>query len=443
MSEEKIYDVVIIGAGPAGMTAAVYTSRANLSTLMLERGIPGGQMANTEDVENYPGYESILGPDLSNKMFEHAKKFGAEYAYGDVKEVIDGKEYKTIIAGKKEYKARAIIVASGAEYKKIGVPGETELGGRGVSYCAVCDGAFFKGKELIVIGGGDSAVEEGVFLTRFASKVTIVHRRDTLRAQKILQDRAFQNEKVDFIWNHTIKEINEASGKVGSVTLVDVNSGEEKEVKTDGVFVYIGMLPLSKPFVELGITNENGYLETNERMETKIPGIFAAGDVREKMLRQIVTATGDGSIAAQSAQHYVEELLEELKTVSDCCAQWHRDDLRRWQRLQPQQPGCHRRPRLFRSGHRAELDHRRRVAEEPGPGQRQPVHHEYVLFALRLHREFLRLGAGHKDFQLDHRRHQRRQPHHRLQKLQRHLNGRAPRRRFHGGADGTLPVHER
>ncbi|WP_264448408.1 thioredoxin-disulfide reductase [Bacillus cereus] len=317
MSEEKIYDVIIIGAGPAGMTAAVYTSRANLSTLMLERGIPGGQMANTEDVENYPGYESILGPDLSNKMFEHAKKFGAEYAYGDVKEIIDGKEYKTIIAGKKEYKTRAIIVASGAEYKKIGVPGEAELGGRGVSYCAVCDGAFFKDKELVVIGGGDSAVEEGVFLTRFASKVTIVHRRDTLRAQKILQDRAFQNEKVDFIWNHTIKEINDANGKVGSVTLVDVNSGEEQEVKTDGVFVYIGMLPLSKPFVELGITNENGYVETNERMETKVPGIFAAGDVREKMLRQIVTATGDGSIAAQSAQHYVEELLEGLKTVTE------------------------------------------------------------------------------------------------------------------------------
>ncbi|EJR48811.1 MULTISPECIES: thioredoxin-disulfide reductase [Bacillus] len=317
MSEEKIYDVIIIGAGPAGMTAAVYTSRANLSTLMLERGIPGGQMANTEDVENYPGYESILGPDLSNKMFEHAKKFGAEYAYGDVKEVIDGKEYKTIVAGKKEYKARAIIVASGAEYKKIGVPGEKELGGRGVSYCAVCDGAFFKGKELVVIGGGDSAVEEGVYLTRFASKVTIVHRRDTLRAQKILQDRAFQNEKVDFIWNHTIKEINDTNGKVGSVTLVDVNSGEEQEVKTDGVFVYIGMLPLSKPFVELGITNENGYVETNERMETKVPGIFAAGDVREKMLRQIVTATGDGSIAAQSAQHYVEELLEELKTATE------------------------------------------------------------------------------------------------------------------------------
>ncbi|PEB50383.1 thioredoxin-disulfide reductase [Bacillus pseudomycoides] len=317
VSEEKIYDVIVIGAGPAGMTAAVYTSRANLSTLMLERGIPGGQMANTEDVENYPGYESILGPDLSNKMFEHAKKFGAEYAYGDVKEIIDGKEYKTVVAGKKEYKTRAIIVASGAEYKKIGVPGEKELGGRGVSYCAVCDGAFFKGKELVVVGGGDSAVEEGVYLTRFASKVTIVHRRDALRAQKILQDRAFQNEKVDFIWNHTVKEINEENGKVGSVTLVDVNSGEEQEFKTDGAFIYIGMLPLSKPFTELGITNENGYIETNEHMETKVPGIFAAGDVREKMLRQIVTATGDGSIAAQSAQHYVEELLEELKTVTE------------------------------------------------------------------------------------------------------------------------------
>jgi thioredoxin reductase (NADPH) len=315
VSEEKIYDVIIIGAGPAGMTAALYTSRANLSTLMIERGIPGGQMANTEEVENYPGYDHILGPELSTKMFDHAKKFGAEYAYGDVKEIINGKEFKTVIAGKKEYKARAIIIASGAEYKKIGVPGEKELGGRGVSYCAVCDGAFFKGKELVVVGGGDSAVEEGVYLTRFASKVTIVHRRDKLRAQKILQDRAFQNEKISFIWNHTVKQINEANGKVGSVTLVDVNTGEEQEFKTDGVFIYIGMLPLSKPFEALGITNENGYIETNDRMETKVEGIFAAGDVREKALRQIVTATGDGSIAAQSAQHYIEELMEELKVA--------------------------------------------------------------------------------------------------------------------------------
>lgn len=313
VADEKIYDVIIAGAGPAGLTAAVYTSRANLSTLMIERGVPGGQMVNTEEVENYPGFETILGPELATKMFEHAKKFGAEYAYGDVKEIIDGESYKTVVVGDKQYKARAVIIATGAEYKKLGVPGEAELGGRGVSYCAVCDGAFFKGKDLVVVGGGDSAVEEGVYLTRFARKVTIVHRRDKLRAQKILQDRAFANEKIDFIWNHTVKQINEKDGKVGSVTLVHTETGEEREFPCDGVFIYIGMVPLSKPFAHLGITNENGYIVTNEKMETKVPGIFAAGDVREKTLRQIVTATGDGSIAAQSAQHYVEELKEQQK----------------------------------------------------------------------------------------------------------------------------------
>ncbi|MGE7949725.1 thioredoxin-disulfide reductase [Lysinibacillus sp. NPDC093688] len=312
MSEEKIYDVVIIGAGPAGMTAAVYTSRANLSTLMIERGIPGGQMANTEEVENYPGFDTILGPELSTKMFDHAKKFGAEYAYGDVTEIIDGEEYKTIKSGAKEYKTRAIIVSTGAEYKKMGVPGEKELGGRGVSYCAVCDGAFFKQKNLVVVGGGDSAVEEGVYLTRFADKVTIVHRRDKLRAQKILQDRAFANEKIDFIWNATVKEINEADGKVGSVTLQSTVDGTESDFATNGVFIYIGMLPLTKPFESLGILNDAGYILTNDNMETTVPGIFAAGDVREKSLRQIVTATGDGSIAAQAVQHYVEELLEKI-----------------------------------------------------------------------------------------------------------------------------------
>lgn len=312
MAEEKIYDVIIIGAGPAGMTAAVYTSRANLSTLMIERGIPGGQMANTEEVENYPGFDHILGPELSTKMFEHAKKFGAEYAYGDVSEIIDGEEYKTVVSGKKEYKARAIILSTGAEYKKMGIPGESELGGRGVSYCAVCDGAFFKNKNLIVVGGGDSAVEEGVYLTRFAEKVTIVHRRDQLRAQKILQDRAFANEKVDFIWNSTVKEIHEKDGKVGSVTLVSTVDGSESIVETDGVFVYIGMVPLTAPFASLGILNDAGYIVTNEKMETAVPGIFGAGDVREKTLRQIVTATGDGSIAAQTAQHYIEELKEKL-----------------------------------------------------------------------------------------------------------------------------------
>jgi len=312
MIEEKIYDVVIIGAGPAGMTAAVYTSRGNLSTLMIERGIPGGQMANTEEVENYPGFEHILGPELSTKMFDHAKKFGAEYAYGDVKEIIDGEAFKIIKAGGKEYKARAIIITTGAEYRKMGIPGESDLTGRGVSYCAVCDGAFFRKKELVVIGGGDSAVEEGTYLTRFADKVTIVHRRGELRAQKILQDRAFANEKIEFIWNSTVKQVNDKDGKVGSVTLVSTIDGSEKDFETNGVFVYIGMDPLTAPFEKLGILDKNGYVETNEIMETSVPGIYAAGDVREKLLRQVVTATGDGSIAAQAVQKYIEELMEKL-----------------------------------------------------------------------------------------------------------------------------------
>ncbi|EKN67735.1 thioredoxin-disulfide reductase [Schinkia azotoformans] len=313
MSEEKIWDVIIAGAGPAGMTAAVYTSRANLSTLMLERGMPGGQMANTEDVENYPGYESILGPDLSTKMFEHAKKFGAEYAYGEIKQVIVEDPYKIVDCGNKQYKAKTVIITTGAQHRNLNIPGEKELSGRGVSYCAVCDGAFFKGKELVVIGGGDSAVEEGVYLTRFASKVTLIHRRDELRAQKILQKRAFDNEKMEFIWNSVPKEIKGTDGKVSSILIEDVNTGEQRDYKTDGVFIYVGLVPLSEPFKSLGITNENGYIETNDLMETKVPGIYAAGDIREKMLRQIVTATGDGSIAAQSAQHYIEELEEKLK----------------------------------------------------------------------------------------------------------------------------------
>ncbi len=225
------FDIAIIGAGPAGMTAAVYASRANLKTVMIERGIPGGQMANTEEVEDFPGFEMITGPDLSTKMFEHAKKFGAVYQYGDIKSVEDKGEYKVINFGNKELTAKAVIIATGAEYKKIGVPGEQELGGRGVSYCAVCDGAFFKNKRLFVIGGGDSSSRRGNILTKFADKVTIVHRRDELRAQRILQDRAFKNDKIDFIWSHTLKSINEKDGKVGSVTLTSTKDGSEENTR--------------------------------------------------------------------------------------------------------------------------------------------------------------------------------------------------------------------
>jgi thioredoxin reductase (NADPH) len=313
MTEQVDYDVAIIGAGPAGMTAAVYASRANLSTVMIERGMPGGQMANTEEVENFPGFEMVTGPDLSTKMFEHAKTFGAKYQYGDIKSVEDKGDYKVVDLGNSQITAHAVIITTGAEYKKIGVPGEQELGGRGVSYCAVCDGAFFKGKKLFVIGGGDSAVEEGTFLTKFADSVTVVHRRDELRAQKILQDRAFKNDKIDFIWNHTLKTINEKDGKVGSVTLASTIDGTEETLDADGVFVYIGMKPLTAPFENLGITNEVGYILTDDDMKTSVPGIYAAGDVREKGLRQIVTATGDGSIAAQSVQAYIEELKDKME----------------------------------------------------------------------------------------------------------------------------------
>lgn len=306
--QQPDYDVVIIGAGPAGMTAAVYASRADLKTVMIERGVPGGQMANTEDVENFPGFESISGPDLSTKMFDHAQKFGAVYQYGDIKAIEDKGDIKEVFYGDKSVTAYAVIIATGAEYKKIGVPGEEELGGRGVSYCAVCDGAFFKNKNVYVIGGGDSAVEEGTFLTKFADKVTIVHRRDQLRAQKILQDRAFKNEKIDFIWNHTLKSVNEKDGKVGSLTLVSTEDGSEQTVEADGLFVYIGMKPLTQPFMNLGITNDAGYIVANDDMSTAVKGIYVAGDVREKGLRQIVTATSDGSIAAQSVQAYIEAL---------------------------------------------------------------------------------------------------------------------------------------
>ncbi|WP_280166043.1 thioredoxin-disulfide reductase [Priestia aryabhattai] len=308
MKNQETYDVIIVGAGPAGMTAAVYTSRANLSTLLIERGLPGGQMANTQDVENYPGFDHVLGPDLSNKMFEHAKKFGAVYEYGDIKEIVDEGRLKKVVTTKKEFYAKSVIIATGADHKKLGVPGENELGGLGVSYCAVCDGAFFKERELVVVGGGDSAVEEAVYLTRFASKVTIIHRRDQLRAQKILQERAFSNEKIEFIWNKEVTSITEGNGTVNTVTLKDTKTGEQSQFPANGVFIYVGTLPLNGAFKNLDITNEEGYVVTDEAMATKIPGIYAAGDIRDKSLRQIVTATGDGSIAAQSVQHYIENL---------------------------------------------------------------------------------------------------------------------------------------
>lgn len=305
-----MYDVIIIGAGPAGMTAGIYASRSNLSVLMIEQGAPGGQMNNTAEVENYPGFDMILGPDLAMKMYESVEKFGAKNVYGVVEKLEDKGSYKEVTCGDVVYKTKSVIIASGCEHRKLGVLGEEEFAGRGVSYCAVCDGAFFRNKKLLVIGGGDSAVEEAIYLTQFASEVVIVHRRDKLRAQQILQDRAFANGKISFEWNAALEEITGNEMCVTGAKLLDTATGEIKNITADGVFIYVGLEPLTTPFQELGITNEQGWIKTDEEMKTNIPGIYAIGDVRDKTLRQITTAVGDGGIAGQQVYKYLEELSE-------------------------------------------------------------------------------------------------------------------------------------
>lgn len=302
-----MYDVIIIGAGPAGMTAALYASRSNLSVLMIERGAPGGQMNNTAEVENYPGFVSIMGPELAFKMYEGVTKFGTENAYGIVQKIVDRTSYKEVITEDKTYQGKTIIIATGCVHRKLGVKGEEDFAGRGVSYCAVCDGAFFRNKKLIVVGGGDSAVEEATYLTQFASEVVIVHRRAELRAQKIIQDRAFANEKISFIWDSVVEEIKGNDMVVTGVQIRNVKTDEVYEEEANGVFIYVGLDPLTEPFKDSGITNDAGWIPTDEMMRTKIPGVYAIGDVREKDLRQITTAVGDGGVAGQQVFNYIEE----------------------------------------------------------------------------------------------------------------------------------------
>jgi len=303
-----IYDVVIIGAGPGGMTAALYAARSNLSVLLLEKGLTGGQMNNTAEIENYPGFESILGPDLSMKMLAGTEKFDVALKYDTVEKIEEQDALKKVVGSNETYLSRTVIIATGAVHRTLNVEGEDKYSGMGVSYCAVCDGAFFRNKELLVVGGGDSAVEEAIYLTQFASKVTIVHRRDALRAQKIIQERAFNNEKIFFEWDAVIDEIKGDAMKVTSAILKNPKTGETKEVSADGVFIYVGLDPITEPFLDLGIVNDQGWIETDNRMRTAVSGIFAIGDVREKELRQITTAVGDGSIAGQEAYKYIEEL---------------------------------------------------------------------------------------------------------------------------------------
>lgn len=301
-----LYDTIIIGAGPGGMTAAMYAARSELKVLLIERGAPGGQMNNTAEIENYPGFESIMGPDLSMKMYEPLEQLGVENAYGIVQHVtVNADGTKQVAVEDGVYNGKTVIIATGANHRHLDVPGEETYGSRGVSYCAVCDGAFFRNQDILVVGGGDSAVEEALFLTRFGKSVTILHRRDTLRAQKIIQERAFENDKISFIWDSAVEEILGNDVKIAGVRIKNLKTGEVTTKDFGGLFIYVGLDPMTETVADLGITDESGWIVTDEHMATNVPGIFAIGDVRQKNLRQITTAVGDGAIAGQGAYQYL------------------------------------------------------------------------------------------------------------------------------------------
>jgi len=304
-----IYDIAIVGGGPAGLAAGLYACRARMNVVLAEKAICGGQILVTDTIENYPGFpDGIKGPDLAEWMFKQASHFGLQVVTADATKV-SGKAgaFSTSLADGKTVESAAVIVATGARWNSLGIPGEKELTGRGVSYCATCDGPLFRGKELVVIGGGDTAIEDALFLTKFASKVTVVHRRDRLRATKILQERALANSKVEFCFNSVATSIT-GSARCEGVAVKDTVTGAQKTIKASGVFVLIGMTPNSDIVRGLVDMDEKGYIICDDDMRTSVDGIFACGDVRKKLLRQVITASGDGATAAFSAQHYVEHL---------------------------------------------------------------------------------------------------------------------------------------
>ena len=303
------YDVIIIGGGPAGMTAGLYASRARLKTLLLEKMIMGGQMMTTTLVENWPGYPGgIGGPELMTRFQEHCVEFGLETDYGTVEKVIDNGDTKTVITDDKEITCKAVIVATGAIPRKLKLEGEEALVGKGVSYCATCDGAFFREVPIAVIGGGDTAVEEALFLTRFASKVILVHRRDQLRATQILQDRAIANEKIEIAWNSVVDGFeSDNSGLTGAV-LKDTQTGETRKIEIQGMFVAVGVTPTTGFIKDRVEVTEEGYAIAGEDTKTNVPGIFVAGDNRTTILRQVSTAVGDGAVAALMAEKHIDDL---------------------------------------------------------------------------------------------------------------------------------------
>ena len=305
---DKLWDVIVLGGGPAGLTAALYAVRYGLDTLVVEKAGAGGQVAITDMVENYPGFpEGIGGAELANRIRKQAEKFGAKILIKDVRSVKLRETPKEVEVLGGTIKSKTTIIATGADFRKLGVPGEGKFTGRGVSYCATCDAPLFRNKPVAVVGGGDTAVEEALYITKYASKVYLIHRRDALRAARVYQERAFANPKIEILWSHIVQSIN-GEEKVNSITLENLKTGEKWDLEVDGVFIFIGLVPNTRQFRDQVKTDEAGYIITNEDMKTSVEGVFAAGDVRRKSLRQVVTAVADGAIAATSAYRYIENI---------------------------------------------------------------------------------------------------------------------------------------
>lgn len=308
-TKETNYDVVIVGAGPGGLCAGMYTARANRTVVALEKYLPGGQIALTGEVEDYLGFEHIEGAELATKFSEHAQKFGLKIEMEEVQEVYcEGEDRLVRCASGNIYRGQAVIIATGGTPVKLGVPGEEEYSGKGVSYCAICDGGFFKGKVIAVVGGGDAAVEEGSYLTKYASKVYIIHRRDKLRAQKIIQQRAMDNPKIEFIWDTVVESINGDGTVVTDLSLKNVKTGDKSKLDIGAIFPYLGFHPNTNMVREAVRKDQDGYFITDFKMETSVKGIFACGDCRAQLVRQVTNAVGDGTTASVAAEKRLEEL---------------------------------------------------------------------------------------------------------------------------------------